>query len=101
MNTQAAIHIPELDGHSTSWAVVRKDTGALISESTSRFWIEAEKLNPEKIEVLTWHQYLRKSGDHRIAEIGAKDLLQQIEMRELVNSPRYINLVDALQAFLK
>lgn len=98
MSAQAAIHIPELESNLDSWTVVRKDTCAVIYERMSREFIEGAGLDPAKFEVLTRRQYLLKSGDHAVIEIGARDLLEQLTRRGLVDNKKFTNLASALKA---
>jgi hypothetical protein len=101
MSAQVAINIPDLEPHCDSWTVVRKDTTVMVHQYMSRDMIERYSLDPEQFEVLTRHQYLGRLNAQSVIHHGAKDLLEQIDVRKLAGHKHYAALAEALRAFIK
>lgn len=94
------IQIPELDQHSTNWAVLHKKTKAFHEYAFSRESLL--KLDPERFLVLTKHEYLSHLNSLSVAEYAAKNLLEQIEFHDLEEKghEKHIELAEALRKFL-
>ena len=94
------IRIPELDEHSTCWAVLYKKTKALHGFAFSRETLL--KLDSEQFVVLTKHEYLRHLNSLTTTKYAAKNLLEQLEYHDLAKNGhgKHIELAEALRKFL-